>query len=74
MRVPRSKAIRLKCLDCCCGQAIEVKLCPCSDCPLYLYRFGYEIDEEGKRKGKKKVAKNTHIRDKNEVENDADRN
>ena len=34
------KAIRAKCLDCCCGQANEVKLCPCSDCPLYPFRFG----------------------------------
>ena len=34
------KAIRAKCLDCCCGQYKEVELCPCSDCPLYPYRFG----------------------------------
>ena len=34
------KAIRAKCLDCCCGQSNEVKLCPCTDCPLYPYRFG----------------------------------
>ena len=34
------KAIRAKCLDCCCGQANEVKLCPCPDCPLYPFRFG----------------------------------
>lgn len=34
------KAIRAKCLDCCCGQQNEVKLCPCSDCPLYPFRFG----------------------------------
>ena len=34
------KAIRAKCLDCCCGQSIEVKLCPIDDCPLYAYRFG----------------------------------
>ncbi len=34
------KAIRAKCLDCCCGQYKEVELCPCSDCPLYPFRFG----------------------------------
>lgn len=34
------KAIRAKCLDCCCGQVNEVKMCPCSDCSLYPYRFG----------------------------------
>lgn len=34
------KAIRAKCLDCCCGSADEVRLCPCTDCPLYEFRFG----------------------------------
>lgn len=34
------KAIRAKCLDCYCGQYKEVELCPCSDCPLYPFRFG----------------------------------
>lgn len=34
------KAIRAKCLDCCCGQYKEVELRPCSNCSLYPYRFG----------------------------------
>lgn len=34
------KAIRAKCLDCCCGSATEVSLCPCADCSLYPFRFG----------------------------------
>lgn len=34
------KAIRQKCLDCCCGSKTEVKLCPIKDCTLYEYRFG----------------------------------
>ena len=34
------KAIRAKCLDCCGGQAHEVKLCVVADCPLYPFRFG----------------------------------
>ncbi len=34
------KAIRAKCLDCCCGQLNEVRLCPIDDCPLYAFRFG----------------------------------
>ncbi|MDR2755334.1 MAG: hypothetical protein LBC20_06470 [Planctomycetaceae bacterium] len=34
------KAIRTKCLDCCCGQKREVQLCPCTDCSLYPYRLG----------------------------------
>lgn len=35
------KAIRLKCLDCCVGNANEVRLCSISSCPLYAYRFGH---------------------------------
>ncbi len=35
------KAIRAKCLDCCCGSSEEVKQCPSTDCPLYEYRFGH---------------------------------
>lgn len=34
------KAIRKKCLDCCCGQHWEVRLCARTDCPLYPYRMG----------------------------------
>lgn len=34
------KAIRAKCLDCSCGSANEVKLCPITACPLFPYRFG----------------------------------
>ena len=45
-RLTRGQAIRAKCIDCCCGNKKEVKLCPCSDCPLYRYRLGHE-DAEG---------------------------
>ena len=34
------KAIRARCLDCCCGSAKEVELCHIPDCSLYPYRFG----------------------------------
>ena len=34
------KAIRAKCMECCCGQAKEIKLCNLSDCPLFPYRMG----------------------------------
>ena len=34
------RAIREKCLDCCCGSAGEVKLCEIQDCPLHPFRFG----------------------------------
>lgn len=33
------KVIRSKCLDCCAGQANEVRLCELSDCVLFPYRF-----------------------------------
>lgn len=35
------KAMRLKCLDCCCNNAAEVRRCPCEDCTLWPYRFGH---------------------------------
>ena len=45
-RVSRSKAIRLKCLDCCAGQAAEVRKCPAEKCPLWRYRMGKEENDE----------------------------
>ncbi len=41
------KAIRLKCLDCCCGSSAEVKLCPALNCPLWLYRSGHNPARAG---------------------------
>ena len=50
-RISRSKAIRLKCLDCCCGNMTEVRKCPATSCPLWRYRMGKEIkDSEGTEK------------------------
>ena len=45
-RVSRSKAIRLKCLDCCCGQPAEVRKCPAVDCPLWRFRMGREVKDD----------------------------
>lgn len=39
-KITPMRAIRAKCLDCVCGSANEVKLCPSDDCPLYMYRKG----------------------------------
>lgn len=36
----RREAIRCKCLECCCWQTAEVRKCPSTDCPLWLYRMG----------------------------------
>lgn len=41
------KAIRAKCLDCCCGQSFEVKMCTCTECPLYPYRLGKNPNRKG---------------------------
>ncbi len=42
------KAIRAKCLDCCCGKATEVNLCPAKDCPLHPFRFGKNPNQKGR--------------------------
>jgi len=34
------KAIRAKCLDCCCASPKAVSMCVVRACPLYPYRFG----------------------------------
>ncbi|MHC4622135.1 MAG: hypothetical protein ACYTEQ_30730 [Planctomycetota bacterium] len=34
------KAIRAKCLDCCCKQVKEIRECPIVDCALWPYRMG----------------------------------
>lgn len=35
------KRIRWKCIDCCCGSAHEVRMCPSESCPLWALRFGH---------------------------------
>lgn len=35
------KAIREKCLDCCCGFKNEIRLCNIKNCALYPFRFGH---------------------------------
>ena len=34
------KAIRAYCIECCCGSAYEVSLCPATECELHGFRFG----------------------------------
>ena len=45
-RLSRTKAIRMKCLDCCCDQLAEVRKCPATNCPLWRYRMGKEENDE----------------------------
>lgn len=37
------KAIRRKCLECCCGSKKMVKACKTTDCALYQYRQCYTL-------------------------------
>ena len=46
-RITRGKAIRLKCLDCCCGNTAEVRRCNITECPLHRYRLGHEDVTDG---------------------------
>lgn len=39
------RAIRAKCLDCCCGSYLEVKECTATTCPLYPYKSGHKPKE-----------------------------
>jgi hypothetical protein len=34
------KALRARCLDCCCGNASEVRKCVAVDCPSWPFRMG----------------------------------
>lgn len=43
------KAIKAKCIDCCCGSFAEVKLCENADCALHPFRLGknpYRVKRE----------------------------
>ena len=51
------RAIREKCIDCCCGDEKEVELCPCEKCSLYTYRLGKDPKRAGI--GNKKGYTNT---------------
>ncbi len=41
MKITPMKAIRLKCLQCCCGQTKEVRECNVKTCALYVYKSGH---------------------------------
>ena len=42
------KAIRAKCLDCCCGQVKAVKECQIETCRLWPYRMGKRPRKDNK--------------------------
>jgi hypothetical protein len=39
-RITPMKAIRLKCLDCCCDGMLEIRACSVTECPLWRFRLG----------------------------------
>ncbi len=41
VKITPIKAIRKKCLDCCCGQKTEIRDCVIKNCALYPYRMGH---------------------------------
>ena len=58
-RLTPTKAIRAKCLDCCCGSAKEVRLCTNKKCSLYPYRFGKKPKDDkniGRSENEEKTA------------------
>lgn len=50
------KAIRAKCIDCMCFQPSEVKRCPSTDCPLYIYRMGHRPKSQDSTGDKNTIA------------------
>ena len=53
MKVSYTKAIRQKCLECCCHSPKMVKYCSSTKCPLWYYRFGVSPNQALKKFGKK---------------------
>ena len=47
------RAIRTKCLDCCCGSPKEVRLCRVEGCGLYPWRMGVRPATLAKRVNQK---------------------
>ena len=45
-KITPMKAIRLKCLECCAGQRLEVRECLLKTCPLFPYRMGHRSQAE----------------------------
>ena len=75
-RISPLKAIRLKCLDCCCGSSNEVKLCSLERCPLYPFREGHnpfiekqEWTEERKAAQRARFAQNVRVTAREKSEN-----
>ena len=51
-----SKAIKAKCLDCCCGQMSEVRNFLVISCPLYNFRNGHNPFSKRNMSEEQKIA------------------
>jgi len=60
-RLTPVKAIRAKCLDCCCNQVKEVRLCPVEKCPLYPYRMGKNPARSGLGMGQQRIEEKSSV-------------
>ena len=54
------KAIRKKCLDCCCYQPKEVTLCTVTNCLLYAFRTGHRPKRDNYTNAESYIEK-THV-------------
>jgi hypothetical protein len=56
------QVIKAKCLDCCCGSAVEVRRCGMFDCSLWPYRMGADpwrapVSEEQKERARQNLRR-----------------
>lgn len=63
------KALRAKCIDCCCGSSNEVQLCPANTCPIWYFRLGKNpyrekrvMSEEQKEAARIRLAKGRKVK------------
>ena len=61
MHLTPIKAIRAKCLDCCCGHPSEVRICTAVKCPLYPYRMGKRPKEDKDTPEEVTTQESSHI-------------
>lgn len=63
------KAIREKCIDCVCGYKLEIEKCPCKDCSLWPFRFGFNPYREPRQlTEQQKVANAARLREMREAQ------
>ena len=56
------KALRLRCIDCCAGSSLEVRLCTAVSCPSWPFRMGRNpwrapVSEERRQLGRELAAR-----------------